>query len=269
MIPELFSIGSFSVSPFGLLMALAFLVSYFALRSGLTREGLGDDEDASALVLAAGLGGVLGSKLYYAILTRDWLSVFSRSGLVWYGGFILGAVAVVFVLRRRGMPLWASVDVIAPVLVLGYAVGRIGCFLVGDDYGVPTRLPWGVVFPYGLPVPTTAGMLLAEYGIPIPEGAAAADLVPVHPTQLYETVAGVGIFALAAWFRRRTDRPGAVGLATIGAFAVERFLVEFLRAKDDRFLGAFTVAQGLSVLVLAVVLVLYWRRRRVARGTSR
>jgi len=261
MISELFSIGDFSVSPFGLLMAAAFLVSYFALRSGLLRTGLGDDEDASALVLAAGIGGVLGSKIYFAALTGDWMSIFSRSGLVWYGGFILGAAAVIFTLKRRQMPIWESLDILAPALILGYAVGRVGCFLVGDDYGVPTDLPWGVAFPYGLPVATTAGGLLSEYGIPFPAGAVAGDLVPVHPTQLYETGAGLLIFGIALWLRGRMKTAGAVGLVTVALFAIERFIVEFFRAKDDRFFGAFTLAQGLSVAIFAFVLILLLTRR--------
>jgi len=267
MIPELFSIGPFSVSPFGLMMAAAFLVSYFALRAGLQRDELGDEEDASALVLSAGVGGVVGAKIYYAVLTQDWQSLISRSGLVWYGGFFLGAAAVIFVLLRRKLPLWRSLDVLAPALILGYAVGRVGCFLVGDDYGSPTRLPWGVKFPYGLPVPTVAGQLQTEYGYPIPEGVGAGDLVAVHPTQLYETGAGLAIFFVALAFRRRFNAGGVFAL-TIALFAIERFLVEFLRAKDDRLLGSFTIAQAISLLVLGIAIVLASRRRSVSPSSA-
>ena len=147
MIRELFHIGSFSVSPFGVMLVLAFLASYLQLRWGMKRLGIGDEEDASALVFAAGLGGIVGAKVYYAILFKDWHLLFDRSGLVWYGGFILGAIGVLWTMRRRRLPGWPMADVAAPALALGYGIGRIGCFLVGDDYGRPTDLPWGSPFP--------------------------------------------------------------------------------------------------------------------------
>ena len=106
--------------------------------------------------MAAGIGGVLGAKIYYALLYRDWSLLFERFGLVWYGGLILGTLAVIWVARRRRLTGWAVTDAAAPGLALGYGLGRIGCFLVGDDFGMPTDLPWGVAFPKGLPAPTTA-----------------------------------------------------------------------------------------------------------------
>ncbi|HSF42998.1 MAG TPA: prolipoprotein diacylglyceryl transferase family protein, partial [Thermoanaerobaculia bacterium] len=155
MIQELFHIGSFSISPFGVMLVLAFLSSYIQLRWGMKRLGIGDEEDASALIFAAGVGGIVGAKVYYALLTQDWRVLFDRSGLVWYGGFILGAIAVIWMIHHRRLPAWPLADATAPALALGYAVGRVGCFLVGDDYGRPTDLPWGVAFPVGIP-PTTA-----------------------------------------------------------------------------------------------------------------
>lgn len=151
MIREIFHIGSFSVSPFGLMLVFAFLGSYLQLRWGMKRLGIGDEEDASALVFAAGVGGIVGAKVYYALLNGDWRLLFDRSGLVWYGGFILGALAVLWVMRSRRLFRWYMADIAAPALALGYAIGRVGCFLVGDDYGRPTDKPWGVPFPVGLP----------------------------------------------------------------------------------------------------------------------
>src|SRR5436305_15303713 len=139
MIKEIFHIGSFSVGPFGVMLVFAFLAGYLQLRWGMRQLGIGDEEDASALVFAAGVGGILGAKVYYAILNWDWRLLFDRSGLVWYGGFILGATADLLMLRRRNLPIWPLLDASIPALALGYAVGRIGCFLVGDDYGAPTN----------------------------------------------------------------------------------------------------------------------------------
>ena len=264
MIQELFHIGSFSISPFGLMLVCAFLASYFQLRWGMRWLEIGDEEDASALVFAAGLGGIVGAKVYYALLNRDWHVLLDRSGLVWYGGFVLGAAAVLVVIRRRRLPAWPLMDAAVPALALGYAVGRIGCFLVGDDYGRPSSLPWAVAFPVGLPR-TTAGELRQVFHLDIPSSVPDDTLLRVHPTQVYETLTCLAIWGFAWWLLRRRQSvaaPGFVGLTVLGLLALERFLVEFLRAKDDRFFGDFTLAQIISLLLLVVVAGLAWSRRR-------
>lgn len=260
MIREIFHIGSFSVSPFGLMLVLAFLASYLQLRWGMKRLGIGDEEDASALVFAAGVGGIVGAKVYYAILNRDWHLLFDRSGLVWYGGFILGAAGVLWTMRRRRLPAWPMADIAAPALAIGYGIGRIGCFLVGDDYGRPTNLPWGVAFPVGLPE-TTAGNLRTLFNVPIPASVPDNALMRVHPTQAYETIMALAIWGVALWMFRRRHQPGSIALTVLALLAVERFLVEILRAKDDRFLGPFTLAQAISVAVLLAVGIIAWLRR--------
>lgn len=259
MIDEAFRIGPLSVSPFGVLMVLAFLSAWAVLRWSFRRLEVGDEEDASALLLTSGVGGIVGAKIYYAILYGDWRLLFDRSGLVWYGAFIAGLLAAVWILRRRRLPVWRALDATGPALAMGYAVGRVGCFLVGDDYGHPTRLPWGVKFPHGLPVPTTADWMRREYGADVPAGIAGDELVAVHPTQLYETLAGLLVFALGVWLIRKGRPPGGIFLPVAAALAGARFLVEFLRAKDDRFFGPLTLAQILSLAVL-VAAVLLWRR---------
>ncbi len=260
MLQELFRIGPLAISPFGVLMVLAFLAAWAQLRWGVRRLGVGDDEDASALLLAGGIGGIVGAKIYYALLYRDWRLLFDRSGLVWYGGFLLAALALLIVIRRRRLPRWRTFDALAPSAALGYAVGRVGCFLVGDDYGYPTSLPWGVKFEFGLPGPTTAGFLRSAYGADIPFDVPPDELVAVHPTQLYETAAALVAFVVGWWLIRRGSRPGTALTVVLALLAVERFAVEFLRAKDDRFFGPLTVAQILSV-VLLLALAILWRRR--------
>jgi phosphatidylglycerol:prolipoprotein diacylglycerol transferase len=268
MISEIFHIGSFSISPFGVMLVLAFLGSFLQLRWGMRQLGIGDEEDASALIFAAGVGGIVGAKIYYAILNHDWHLLFDRSGLVWYGGFILGAAAVLFTINRRKLPVWPLADAVAPALALGYAIGRIGCFLVGDDYGRPTDLPWGVAFPVGLP-PTTAGELREMFGVSVSPGIPDGQLLRVHPTQLYETLTCLVIWGIGLWlFKQRRKPAGQTALIVLGLLAVERFLVEILRAKDDRFFGGFTLAQMISIAVVVVVSVLAVLRSRRTQGSS-
>lgn len=263
MIQELFRLGPIVISPFGVLMVAAFLAAYWELARNLRRSRLGDEEDASALLFAAGVGGIVGAKLYYAALYADWRLLFSRSGLVWYGGFALGTLAVLWVARRRRIPGWGLADAAAPGLALGYAVGRIGCFLVGDDYGRPTDLPWGVVFRDGLP-PTEAGYLRSEFGVDLPASVPDSQLLAVHPTQLYETAAGLAIWWVGRRLLARQLPAGVAGLAVFALLAVERFAVELLRAKDDRLLGPFTLAQAIAAALLVACLVLIGRRRAAA-----
>jgi phosphatidylglycerol:prolipoprotein diacylglycerol transferase len=169
---------------------------------------------------------------------------------------VVGTAAILWTLRRRRLPLWSTLDAATPALALGYALGRVGCFLVGDDYGRPTTAPWGVVFEHGLP-PTSAWHLRREFGLEIPPEIPGPTLLAVHPTQLYETAAALAIWAVGLWllgrFERHGGRPGSVALPLFALLALERFLVELVRVKDDRFLGPFTLAQAISVLVLALL----------------
>ena len=259
MIQELIRIGPISISPFGVMLAAAFFAALAQLRWGLKYLQAGNEEDAGAILVAAVLGGILGAKIYYAALYRDWRLIFDRAGLVWYGGFILGALAVLWVARRRHLNGWALADAAAPALALGYAVGRIGCFLVGDDFGMPTNLPWGVKFPAGVPAPTTAGLMRHEYGAEVASEIPDSELIAVHPTQLYETIGAGVIWLFGVWLLRRGTRRGTTALVVLSLLAVERFLVEFLRAKDDRFLAGLTLAQILSLVAL-LILGVFWKK---------
>jgi len=261
MIPELFHIGKLSISPFGVMMALSFVAAYFQLRWGLRKLDVGDDDDASALVLAGAVAGIIGAKIYYVLLYRDWRLLFDRSGFVWYGGFMLATAATVWTMRRRSLPVWETLDAATLALAVGYAVGRIGCFLVGDDYGVPTDRPWGVRFPYGLP-PTTAGALRSPpFNVDVPANVPDDQLLAVHPTQLYETTLALAIWVVGMWLLRRRTATGTTALVVLGLLAVERFAIEFFRAKDDRFVHGLTVAQLIS-LVLVVLIGTIWALRR-------
>jgi phosphatidylglycerol---prolipoprotein diacylglyceryl transferase len=247
MFPTLVKIGNFEITTFGLMMFLAFIVSGWVLARQFRKYGI-SDELASSMVVAAALGGIIGAKVYYAILFKDWRLLFDRAGLVWYGGLIGGFLACSWLVWRHKADYLTVADAAAPAASIGYALGRIGCFLVGDDYGRPTNAWFGVAFPKGAP-PTTA-QALREFGAPVDPSIPPDVILRVHPTQLYETFAALIMFGVLMWLNKRPHRRGlAWGLFLI-MLGIERFFVEFVRAKDDRFLGPFTVAQLISVLLI-------------------
>jgi phosphatidylglycerol:prolipoprotein diacylglycerol transferase len=259
MWPTLIKVGNFEITTFGLMMFLAFIIGGWVLARQFRRFGL-DEELASSIVVAAALGGIVGAKVYYAILFKDWRLLFDRAGLVWYGGLIGGFLAGSWLVWRNKVDFLKVADAAAPALSIGYALGRIGCFLVGDDYGRPTDAWYGVAFPKGAP-PTTAESL-RDFGVAVDPSIASYQVLKVHPTQLYETAAALLMFAILMWLNRRPHGRGlAWGLFLI-LLGIERFLVEIVRAKDDRFFGNFTVAQIISVLLVIAGAVYCIRARR-------
>ena len=258
--PLQWDLGPIEITGYGLMLMVAFLMGGWLIALQLRQAGLKEDY-AADMVAAAVIGGIIGAKLWYVALTGDPDALFSRGGLVWYGGFIGGALAVILNSWRLRVPLRWTMQLAAPALAAAYALGRVGCFLVNDDYGRPTDLSWGMRFPEGLP-PSTAENLKNLFGIPIPEGVDPATVLAVHPTQLYEVLAMLVAFAVL-WSLRRKGHPVGWLFGLYLVFAgVERFLVEFLRAKDDRFLGPFTLAQLTSAIIVVIgVAILYiWRK---------
>jgi phosphatidylglycerol---prolipoprotein diacylglyceryl transferase len=258
--PFIVHLGPLEVTGYGLMLMVAFLMGGWLIARQLRESQLREDY-AADIVAAAVIGGIIGAKLWYVALTRDPGALFSRGGLVWYGGFVGGAIAVMLNGWRLRVPLRWTMQLAAPALAAAYGLGRVGCFLVNDDYGRPTNLPWGVKFPQGLP-PSTAGNLHQLFGVPIPAGIDSSTVMAVHPTQLYEVAAMLIVYAILWSLRRRGHPVGWLfGLYLILA-GLERFLVEIVRAKDDRFLGPFTLAQLTSVVLIAVgiLLVALWRR---------
>jgi phosphatidylglycerol:prolipoprotein diacylglycerol transferase len=257
--PFIIHLGPLEITGYGLMMMVAFLMGGWLVALELRRRGFAEDY-AADIVAAAVIGGIIGAKLWYVALTRDPGALFSRGGLVWYGGFLGGAAAVILNGWRLRVPLRWTMQLVAPALAAAYALGRVGCFMVNDDYGRPSNVRWAVRFPQGLP-PSTAGNMQHLFGIPVPPGTNPSTVLAVHPTQLYETAIMLVAFAVL-WKLRRRERPVGwlFGLYLVFAGA-ERFAVEFLRAKDDRFLGPFTLAQLTSVILIGVGawLLMLWR----------
>ena len=244
--PLIIRLGPLEITGYGIMMMVGFLVGGWLIGRELRRLGLNENYSQD-IVVAAVIGGVVGAKLWYVALTGDGL--FDRGGLVWYGGFLGGAIAVMLTGRWRKVPFAWTAHLTAPALAAAYALGRIGCFLVNDDYGHPTDVPWAVRFPQGYP-PSTAGNMRDLFGIPVPEGMDPGTVLAVHPTQLYETA--LMLLAFGVLWRLRRGREGTgwlFGLYLVLA-GLERFAIEFLRAKDDRFFGPLTLAQATSVALV-------------------
>jgi len=245
MHPVLFRVGDFTVSTFGLMLAIAFLVGTWIASRMMEEKGL-DPELATTLLIYVMIGGVGGSKLYYAIdvsLREDipfTSLLFARDGITFYGGliggFLLGAIGC----RRHGVSVITFANCAAVALAVGQALGRVGCFLVGDDYGRATDVPWGLSFPEGAP-PT---------------------FETVHPTQLYE-VAWLVPVAAFLWARRRKS-PFLFG-EYIALNGLGRIIIEIWRTNPPVALG-MTEAQwiGLALIALGASGWIYYQRRSVA-----
>ena len=218
------------------------------------------------------LGGIIGAKTYYVLLNYETLlanpvlAIFSRSGFVWYGGFAGALLLIVFEIRRRGLPLGRIADLCSPTLAIGYAVGRMGCFLVGDDYGRPTGSWVGIPFPNGSPA-TSVESLERNFGVQVDPALVErfGQVIPVHPTQLYE-IAMASLIFLVLWKLRVHNRgAGWLWWICLTLLSAERFLVEFVRVKDDRFFGPLTLAQGIAITLMLVGL---WGVRRAWSAPS-
>jgi len=230
MYPVLFEIRGFEITSFGALVAIAALAGLWIFRGELRRSRL--PESALDAALAGVIGGMVGAKLLWTVEhlgTDQWTALlFSRGGMSWFGGFAGGVLSAVIVMRRHHLPVVTIIAAATPALALGHAIGRIGCLLVGDDYGTPSTLPWAIAFPRGLP-PTD---------------------VPVHPTQIYEAIALLPIAAVLFRLRRR----GADDRSVVGVYlvltAATRFAIQWIREYEP-FVGAFGFAHLAALVVIA------------------
>ena len=242
MYPELFRIGTFPITTYGIFLAAGMLLALFVASRLAARDGLPRDRmyDIGMWVL---IGGLVGSKVLM-LLVEDNVNIFSldflRSGGVYYGGFLGGFLALVILIRFYKLPFWKVADALAPGVALGQAFGRQGCFAAGCCWGKPTDLPWGVHF-------TELGH---EYtGVPI------ADGIHLHPTQLYESFAMLLVFGLLVYLHRHKKFDGQVLIAYGIIYALFRFAIEFVRDDPRGDLFGLTTMTGLSTSQLVSLLV--------------
>ena len=245
MYPVLFEVFGLPISSFGAMMAIGFLVATWLTGLRLREFNL-NPELSSTMLLYCMIGGVVGSKLYFAVDVgirsgQDFSSLFfARDGITWYGG-LLGAIAVgALGCKIHGISIRIFTSCVAVGAAVGQAFGRIGCFLVGDDYGIPTSLPWGIAFPLGAP-PTE---------------------IPVHPTQLYECF---WLFFVAAVLWKRRKQSAFLFGEYLIANGVGRFAIESIRTNTPIALG-LTQAQwiGLTISLFGMLSWFYYRKTRTS-----
>jgi phosphatidylglycerol:prolipoprotein diacylglycerol transferase len=264
------NIGSLQLSSFSLMMLLAFLVAtWLGVRQA---QFLRVEADVVLRLLPwAAVGGLAGAQVYSVAGgmlhgQMDIAALWARRGQVFYGGLIAGTLVTMWRFRRTGLPQHLLFDYGAPCVAIGHAIGRIGCFLVGDDYGMPTTLPWGVAFPLGAP-PSTAAYL-RSMGASIDPGILPSTVMSVHPVQLYEaavlTVLGVVLWRAS----RRPHRAYSVFAAYAVTYGAWRLGIEWLRPKDDHLPIGITSAQLISVVLLTLGALIFMRRTTAATPTA-
>ena len=238
-------IGRVSIGTFGLLLWLAAVCGCYVLYRNFRRWRI--NADAISIVAVSTVAGILGAKLWHVLETPHELFthpadlLFDRAGFAWYGGLIVGILALLWQARVYKLGYLQMLDLAAPAASVGYGVGRLGCLVSGDgDYGKPTNLPWGMSFPNGL-VPTYQ---------------------KVHPTPIYELF-GALFIAWVLWRRGGPERPRPWGQIT-GEYlilsGIARFLVEFIRI-NPRILWGMSNAQfaSLGAIAFGFGLVLFAR----------
>lgn len=259
--------GGQPITSYGVMLLLAFAVAGVVLRVEMRRGGI-DADNVWDILVAGIVGGLVGGRgldmaLHHSRTVADPVGMLLDGGMVWYGGVILGTTLIAWRAHSLRTDLGRVFDAIAPAVALGYGVGRVGCFLVGDDYGRPTDSWVGVRFPRGRP-PSHVEIMEERFGITVdPEMIARhGEVLPVHPTQLYETALSTAIFFLLWTLRRHRHEKGWLFMTWLVWAGTARFAVEIFRAKDDRVLGPLSVSQLLSLAFVGVGVVCVRKLRK-------
>jgi len=273
MYPVIFDFGQISIfgreisiviNSYGFMLMTAFYSCYFVLNREMKRLKL-DENIASDIIVWAAIGGIGGAKLYYLIENFDRVlmdpkgMIFSGAGLVFLGGLIGGTIGVSYVFRKNSMEWFQSADIVAPLLALGYSLGRIGCLLVGDDYGLPTDLPWGISFPNGLP-PTTYSVFQSYYPW-VDLSGFQPGILKVHPTQIYESVIGFLIFLYLYKIRLTNKVPGSLFFKYLMFAGIERFFIEFIRM-NPKYLFNLSGAQLISLGMISISIWFFYFKKK-------
>ncbi len=256
MHPVFLQIGSFELASYGLMTALGYAAAALYLLPRLKKIGL-DKDTFWNLIFIAFMGALAGSKLLYIVVSWPQLGATLaekltnivrdfRYGFVFFGGMIVSVGALVWYIRRKGLPLLKTADFLIVGLPLGHAFGRIGCFLAGCCYGRPTDMPWGVVFsdPHSLVAPELLG-------------------VPLHPTQLYEAAGNLILFFLLHTASQKPHRAGTILVEYVLGYSLMRFVIEFFRGDfRGEYMAGLSPSQGIALVAAAAAFYLWSRLKK-------
>jgi phosphatidylglycerol:prolipoprotein diacylglycerol transferase len=248
MCPELLKIGPITIYSYGLMLGMAFIVASYLFTVELKRVNM-NLNIATEITLIALVAGIVGAKLFH--IFENWnefidnpVMAFSPAGLTWYGGFLLAVLFIYLYVRRKKISFLLISDLNSPGLALGYGIARIGCHLSGDgDYGIPSNLPWAYAYEHGT--------------VPTPPG------ITVHPTPIYELIAGIIMFIFLWSIRRKKKHVGELFMIYMILTSISRFLVEMIRV-NPRIIFNLSQAQIISVILIFVGSVgIYFLRKKL------
>jgi len=250
MDPVLVQIGPLTIRYYGLMYVIAFTIGFFLLASEVRRKGLSlSRDDLLDLLLWTIPIAIIGARLYYVAFRWDYygnhpidiLKIW-EGGLAIHGGVLAGALTVFLFARSKKVPFWPLTDALAPSLILGQAIGRIGNLMNGDAYGTPTTLPWGIHFPADSPA-----------GMAYPGEA-------THPSMIYEMILNLMIFGYLWAIRKRGYKDGFSTAMYFILYAVARSIVSFTRG-DSLWLGPVRAAHVVSGAFIIAFATFIWTRR--------
>ncbi|MFH1259898.1 MAG: prolipoprotein diacylglyceryl transferase [Elusimicrobiota bacterium] len=251
MHPILFSFGSIKIFTYGVFLAAAFFLGLELVRKDLKRDTF-DAKIGENFFFVVLFSSLIGARLFYVFFNwseylQEPLKIFKiwEGGLVFYGGFLFALIASLIFACKHKIKFLLLMDIFSPMLILGQAIGRLGCFFAGCCYGKPTTLPWGVVFPN---LETT----LAPSGIRL------------HPTQIYESIADLVVFFWIYLNRRKKKYDGQVFVNYVLGYALVRFIVEFFRgdARGPEFLHLPATQWMAAGFFLAALLTGFYLSRK-------
>lgn len=252
-----FEIGGLTVTWFGVFVASGFLAGLWTASRRALRENISPDTifDLGPWLL---FGTIIGARLWYVVsywkesfANSPWYEVFmvQHGGIVFYGGLIGASLACMIFVWRKRLPLWKLSDILAPSIALGSFFGRWGCLMNGCCYGRPTTMPWGIHFPYGHETYPNA----------------------VHPTEIYDSLLNLCLYAALAWVFRRKKFDGQVFAIFLIGYAAIRSFVEIFRGDytPEHYLGPLSPGQLMSigVVIIGVVLLFILPRKKDEQAT--
>ncbi|MCP4023213.1 MAG: prolipoprotein diacylglyceryl transferase [Desulfobacteraceae bacterium] len=256
MHPILFQIGNFSLYTYGLFVALGFASALWFTQQNAKPHAI-NPQVISDIFFVGLISAILGARLLYVVIDfkayqDDFLGIFKiwEGGLVFFGGFIMAVIVTFIHLRLRDLNVWKTADIITPGIVLGHAVGRIGCFFAGCCYGKACNLPIAITFKH-------------------PESLAPLNIA-LHPTQIYSVLSNLILFFFIFWLQKHKRFNGMIFWTYIILYSIFRSAIEFFRGdfRGDFFVEFLSVSQGIGMVFFFIALIMLFILSKKAHDTD-